>query len=108
MAPRNARGRANLGKATARPRSERSGRRLDQQLKAADRTPQHARIRVAAAIASVDGALPPRDWAEALIDAVGFLLVGDESVPTDRIDEIAAEIGATIAAIAKAERRGCP
>ena len=65
---------------------------------------QDARIRAAAALASVDGRMSPRAWAEGLADMIGFILGSDESVPNDRIDEIAASIGRVIAAVAHAER----
>jgi hypothetical protein len=59
---------------------------------------------VALALGSVGGTRSARDWAEPLIDMIGFLLGADDSVPTENIDSVAEAIGRVIAAIAHADR----
>jgi hypothetical protein len=108
MAP-HARGRDLHGR-KSRPRwSESSGRRLDPtNTWRSGSTQADLKLAVARAFASVEDRLPPRDWAEPLIDMVGWLLGNDEGVATESIDAIAASIGEVIAAIAHAARSKGP
>ena len=104
MTPKRSRPPPRQEKAVSRVSKELSGLIDNPQRIAQVRREQDARIRAAAALASVDGRMSPRAWAEGLADMIGFILGSDESVPNDRIDEIAASIGRVIAAVAHAER----